>query len=218
MENEQVLKRLDDLIKAGESLLETKYEHHVESEGWVDFVDNGQFIQWWTSCSTLLSILPDDYIYASEYTEHCCNYRYDSVELGLGILRAAKEDIESGVLHKVVDIVSAEIFDDFLDMAEYLLENKYKDPAASLIGAVLENELRRMCRGNDIPVKSDDNIGSLNQKLFQKPVYGKPQMRQISIWQAIRDSADHGKFEDYNAESVKNMLEGVRNFLASQLG
>jgi hypothetical protein len=74
-----------------------------------------------------------------------------------------------------------------------------------------------MCRDNDIPIKSDDNIGSLNQKLFQKPIYGKPQMKQVAHWQSIRDSADHGKFDEYNAETVKNMLEGVRTFLASRL-
>jgi hypothetical protein len=214
MSNKKIIDRLDNLIKLGEKVLETKSYDYSES---CYIVASGLFQQWYTSSVALLYTFPEKYIYASEFGENCQKGNYGDVELGVAILRAAKEDIESGVLTELVDIISAEIFDDFLEMAEYLLENGYKDPTASLIGAVLENELRRMCRENDIPVKHDDNIGSLNQKLFQKSIYGKPQMRQISIWQSIRDSADHGKFEDYNAESVKNMLEGVRNFLASQL-
>jgi len=215
MVNKKIIDRLGNLIKLGESVLETS-NYDPSEECYV--VNSGLFQQWYTSSVTLLRTFPKGYIYDSQFGENCRTNTCGDVELGVGILRAAKEDIESGVLHEVADIISAEIFDDFLDMAEHLLDKGYKDPAASLIGAVLENELRRMCRDNKITVKSDDNIGSLNTKLFQKPVYGKPQMRQISIWQAIRDSADHGKFEDYNAESVKNMYEGARNFLASKLG
>jgi len=208
MVNVNVIERLDNLIKLGEKVLETS-GYYSDNEG--------LFQQWYTSCRALLNMFPPEYIYASDFKNACDENELEHVERGVAILRAAKGDIESGVLHEWSDIISAEIFDDFLEMAEYLLANGYKDPTASLIGAVLENELRRMCRDNTITVKNDDNIASLNQKLFQKPVYGKPQMKQISIWQSIRDSADHGKFEEYNAESVKNMLEGVRNFLTSQL-
>jgi len=211
MEVEKVLERLDSLIEMGQRVLETP----TSDRGWVD---TGLAQQWRTSSLTFLSAtLSSGHVHYREFEERCKWSQRHEAKRGLAILKAVREDIAGGYLQKFEALVSAEVFSDFLDMAEHLLDNGYKDPTASLVGAVLENELRRMCRDNDIPVKDDDNIGSLNQKLFQKPVYGKPQMRQISIWQAIRDSADHGKFEDYNAESVKNMLEGVRNFLASQL-
>ena len=214
MEVQKIIDRLDSLISMGEQVLATRRTRR----GYIGFcVDDGLFRQWYTSSLAFLNAFPSDYVYHDEFEGHCRRSDYDNAVQGMAILRAAREDIAGGYLQKVEVLVSAEVFDDFLEMAEHLLDNGYKDPTVSLVGAVLENELRRMCRDNDIPVKSDDNIGSLNQKLFQKSIYGKPQMRQISIWQAIRDSADHGKFEDYNAESVKNMLEGVRNFLASQL-
>jgi hypothetical protein len=147
----------------------------------------------------------------------CKKKERSDVKLGVAILRAAKEDIERGLLNEWTILISAEVFDDLLEQAEHLLDNGYKDPAASLIGAVLEKKLRLMCEESDIPVSDKDNIGSLNQKLFQNNTFSKPQMRQVAHWQSIRDSADHGKFEDYKTENVKNMLEGVRNFLASQL-
>ena len=135
----------------------------------------------------------------------------------MAILRAAEEDIEGGYLQKVETLVSAEVFSDFLEMAKHLLDNGYKDPAASLIGAVLEDGLRRICSNNNITVKSDDNISSLNQKLAQNHVYNPLQQRQIQVWNKLRDYADHGHFDEYKSENVKNMLEGVRNFLLNYL-
>lgn len=213
MENTgKIIERFAELITLGDKVVDTIGYYDRE-----DSVDEKLFQQWYTSSRALLLSLPEGNLYLSDFVHNCKERQGSDAELGVAILRAAREDIERGLLNEWTDLISAEVFDDLLEQAEHLLDNKYKDPAASLIGAVLENELRRMCRDNDIPVKNDDNIGSLNQKLFQKSVYGKPQMRQIGIWQAIRDSADHGKFDDYNSESVKNMLEGVRNFLSSQL-
>ncbi|MGB2828198.1 MAG: hypothetical protein WBC50_08420 [Dehalococcoidales bacterium] len=210
MEKEKIVDRLDNLIKLGDRVLETK--GYIYKKGYL--VDSALFQQWHTSSRALLSILPEEYIYAHEFVNKCQSRQLDDVELGVAVLRAAKDDIESGLLQDVEALISVEVFDNFLDMAEHLLENGYKDPSAFLVGAVLENGLWRICGNNDIITKSDDNIGSLNQKLFQKSIYNKPQMKQITHWQSIRDSAAHGKFEEYNAETVKNMLEGVRNFLS----
>ena len=68
-------------------------------------------------------------------------------------------------LKRIEDLVSADIFTDFLEMAEYLLKNGYKDPATSLIGAVLEDGLRRVSAGHGIKLKSREDIQSLNTKL-----------------------------------------------------
>ncbi|MDQ6985209.1 MAG: hypothetical protein Q9M91_02850 [Candidatus Dojkabacteria bacterium] len=62
----------------------------------------------------------------------------------------------------------SEIFTDFLEMASHILSQGYKDPAASLIGAVLEDGLRKLCQANDIKVKTSDDIASLNTKLADK--------------------------------------------------
>lgn len=47
-------------------------------------------------------------------------------------------------------IIAAEIFSDFLEMAEHLLEQGYKDPAAVMIGSVVEENLRKFCVANKI--------------------------------------------------------------------
>ncbi len=102
-------------------------------------------------------------------------------------------------------------------MADHLLDNGYKDPAASLIGAVLEDGLRRIYSNNNLIVKSDDSINSLNQKLAAKGVYNDLQRKQIQVWNDIRNNADHGHFGEYKADDVRDMLGGVQRFLSDYL-
>ena len=83
--------------------------------------------------------------------------------------------------------------------------------------AVLEDGLRQMCRDNTIEVKNGDDISSLNQKLGSNSIYTRTMQKQIQAWKAIRDNADHGKFDQYEKEAVKDMLRGVKRFLREYL-
>jgi len=214
---DKILERLDSLISMGGQVLATKYDKHSGDWTHLDRVGAGLFQQWRTSSLAFLNTLPSEYIYGHEFEGACKESGYDDAERGLAILQAAKEDIEGGYLQKVETLVSASVFSDFLEMAEHLLDNGYKDPAASLIGAVLEDGLRRICSNNNITMKSDDNISSLNQKLAQKQAYNPLQQKQIQVWNDIRNNADHGNFDQYNQGDVVDMLKGVRGFLSNHL-
>ena len=211
MEVNRIFERLDSLISMGEKVLSTR----VSEE---NLVDTSLAQQWRTSSLAFLNVLlGSDSIHYREFEERCKSSWRHEAERGLAILKAAKEDIEGGYLQKIESLVSASIFSDFLEMADHLLDNGYKDPAASLIGAVLEDGLRRMCANNTLPVKSGDNISSLNQKLADKDVYNRLQQREIEAWNKLRDYADHGHFDEYNIEKVNDMLNSVRKFLTNYL-
>src|ERR1035441_7503301 len=51
-----------------------------------------------------------------------------------GVLNALRTAYDSGYLATVADLIHAEVFADFLDMAEHLSSEGYKDPAAVVIG------------------------------------------------------------------------------------
>lgn len=214
--SERLLTRVDELINLGNQVLNTKYDDWVNLV-LVKFVNKTMFMQWHMSCTNFLNTVPEKFGYAQRYAKHCHDFTYDSASKGLGVLLSVKDDISSGWFQDVENLISADVFSDFLEMAEYLLDNGYKDPTASLIGAVLEDSLRRICKNNTITIKSREDIGSLNQKLASKGVYNRLQQKQIQVWNDIRNNADHGNFKEYNEDDVRNMLQGVRNFLASQM-
>ena len=213
---DRILGRLDSLIETGERVLATRHPPpaHVNAG---DRVDDVLFRQWRTSSLAFLNTLPSDYIYRDEFENHCrSSYDCREADAGVAILRAAREDIEGG-LQKIEMLVSASVFSDFLEMAEHLLDNGYKDPAASLIGAVLEDGLRRICNNNNITVKADDNISSVNKKLADQKAYNRLKQREIEVWNKLRDYADHGHFNEYKPNDVTDMLKGVMNFLSEYL-
>lgn len=86
--------------------------------------------------------------------------------------------MKGGWIHTVKGIVAAEIFSDFLEMASHLLDQGYKDPAAVMVGGVLEEHLRQLCvknqidvdiiqQGATVPKKAD----TLNAELAKAGIY-----------------------------------------------
>ena len=216
----RILERLDSLIIMGGEVLKTRRSGCSPGVVAPDFVESGLFQRWRTSSLAFLNAtLGSNSVHYREFETHCNAARPGDTKQGIGILQAARDDIEGGYLQKVETLVSASVFSDFLEMAEHLLDNGYKDPAASLIGAVLEDGLRRICVNNGITLKTKEDISSLNQKLAQKPepVYNPLQQKQIQVWNEIRNNADHGNFNQYKMDDVKDMLRGVRNFLSNYL-
>jgi hypothetical protein len=39
----------------------------------------------------------------------------------------------------------------------------------------------------------------------------------VQVWNDIRNHADHGKFDEYKIDDVKEMLRGVTQFLSDYL-
>jgi len=213
---EKLLKRIEELKKAEE----VKRTHKPNPPNVIGFptLDEDAFLEWKTNVENLIILTTGkNSVYYQNFINHVKQGHISHIDFGIGVLKALKEDLKLGYLTKIKDLVVAEVFTDFLDIASHLLDNGYKDPAASLIGAVLENGLRKMAKKNNIQVRNNDDIGSLNTKIADQGIYNRLVQRQIQAWKAIRDSADHGKFNEYKSEDVKSMLEGVRRFLAENL-
>jgi hypothetical protein len=139
-----------------------------------------------------------------------------AVEPLRGILRALRNDYEAGYLQSVVELVHADVFADFLDMADYLLEQHYKDPAAVVAGSVLEEHLRKLCDKHGIPVVKPDGSPKkadvLNSELTAAGIYSKLDQKSVTAWLDLRNKAAHGKYSEYTQEQVTLMLQGVRDF------
>lgn len=210
---EELTEKVDKLLKQGLDVL------HSAGRYSVDDADKILFNKWRiNSLSFIKSITTSKDNHYLKIFEAQTNEEYhDNVRAGLGILEGIKNDVESGYLKKIESLVVADVFSDFLDMAEHLITNKYKDPAASLIGAVLEDGLRKIAKNSGIKVSEKDDIGSLNQKNSDAAIYNKLKYSQIQSNKKIRDAADHGKFSEYNLSDVKAFHDFVSQFLNDYL-
>jgi len=139
-----------------------------------------------------------------------------------GILRALRDDYATGSMQSLQELVHAELFSDFLDMAEHLLDQGYKDAAAVMTGSVLEEHLRKLCTKNGIAITfltpqkdtKPKKLDTMNADLAKNKVYSQSDQKLVTAWAAIRNSAAHGKYNDYSTGKVDLMIRGLRNFIS----
>ena len=216
--DERVRERLAALIEKGEAVRATSRPAPRNYPMHPHLVDGPQYSEWRTQAlACLTDVFRPDHTYTASFQSGVKEDRYTPfVDTGLGILRAALDDVEHGYVESLREMAVAEVFTDFLDQAEHLLKNGYSMPAASLAGAVLENGLRSLAERNDITVKARDNLSALNSKLADKEVYPPLRRKQVSTWTEVRDTADHGHFGELKETDVADLIRGVGNFLAEQ--
>ena len=139
-----------------------------------------------------------------------------AVGLLLGILRAMRMDYAAGYLSSVAELIHADLFADFLEMSDHLLSQGYKDPAAVMTGAVLEEHLRKLCEKIGIPTVTGDKpkkADLLNAELAGASVYSKLDQKSVTAWLDLRNMAAHGKYSEYTKEQVQILQDGVRHFM-----
>ncbi len=209
--------RIERLLAKGGAVLETDSPNPPGVIGFPT-LDHGIFTEWRAqSLSLLTNLLGAEHVYVTNFEREVDQGFTSSVKAGIGILKAVLQDIEDGSLTDVRTLVSAEVFTDFLDMAGHLLEHGYKDPAASLCGAVFEEGLRRIATKNRVNVRKRDDLSILNQKLATKGVYTRLVQKRLAVWTDVRNAADHGRFSEYSEADVADMHKGVSSLLAQHL-
>jgi hypothetical protein len=146
---------------------------------------------------------------------------YGHVSELCGILRGIQHDLQSGMLLDLRRLLQAEIFADFLEMAEHLLNEGYKDAAAVLLGAVLEDSLRKVASAAGVATVLSNGkpltIDPLNVAIAKAGTYGPLVQKQITTWANLRNDAAHGHFSKYDADQVRQMLLFVQKFCADYL-
>ncbi|MDH5427059.1 MAG: hypothetical protein OEY57_02620 [Nitrospirota bacterium] len=219
MNNEKLIEKAERLIKLGGKALKTNFvdSHHTV---WVSSEIFGQFRS--SSLSYLRKVFGENHPHYLEFNEKVTRPYKSTTDWGIGIIKAAKNEIESGWVESLKGIVSSELFSSFLEMAEYLLQDGYKDPSAVMIGSVLEQHLRALSikyelettridnKGNVMPLKAD----LLNINLAKKEILSKLDSKNVRAWLDLRNEAAHGNYDQYNVDQVKTMCMGVGEFMA----
>jgi hypothetical protein len=217
MKSEDLVKRVDELIEMGSKALSTRnYKYDIES------LDSGAIKGFRAaSLSFIDRVYGSNHPHFKEFQENTKDYYPSDAENGIAILRAIRSEIDGGWLFTLKGLITAEVFADFIEMAEHLLETGYKDPAAVMCGSVLEEHLRQLCTRNAIAIeieKDDKQIHKkadrLNSELAKNEVYSKLDQKMVTAWLDLRNKAAHGKYDEYTEDQVKNMLVAVTEFMA----
>jgi len=173
-----------------------------------------------TLSSTIQRLAPPSSAYAQRAQEVVEKYSPNLLHAAhaplMGILRSLRQAYERGYWNSVQELVHADVFADFLEMAEHLLSQGYKDPSAVLVGGTLEEHLRQLCGKHGIAVKTPSGeprkTSHLNDDLA-KVAYDKLQQKGVTYWLDLRNKAAHGKYSEYDERDVRGMLQGVRDFI-----
>lgn len=139
----------------------------------------------------------------------------------IGVVSALLADVKAGYLQSLVDLVQAETFADFLEMAQHLIDTGYKDAAAVIAGSALEAHVRTLCSKANIATevtKPDGTItpkkaDAMNSDLAAASVYSKLDQKSTTAWLDLRNKAAHGKYADYQSDQVALMIAGIRDFV-----
>jgi hypothetical protein len=126
------------------------------------------------------------------------------------------DDIAAGWLAPVVELAHADTYADYLEMAEGLHAQGYKDAAAVIAGTSLEVHLKTLAAKHGLAVQAPNGhtkkVDSLNAELKASRVYNAIEHKHVTAWLGIRNSAAHGDYDDYDKASVKGLIDRVREF------
>ena len=145
---------------------------------------------------------------------------FSSFKTVLGILESLRVALAADYLDSASELIHASLFADFLEMAQHLLDEGYKDASAVIAGSSLEAHLRQLCtkRGIDATATTSSGVkpkkaDRMNGDLYNKKTYSELDQKNVTAWLDLRNKAAHGEYAKYNAEQVGLLISGIRDFI-----
>jgi len=213
MLNKTFLRRFKELeIKLGALPFQSNYDSpgmHAPAGSWQ---------QWATSVQNLiLAIFGETSPHYTNFIaafKGCGGYDYE-IDVLKGIFLSAKEDFEGGYVFDVDLRVSGEVFGDFVTLARQSLSEGYKDVAAVLACAALEDALKRFAMANGLSV-SDKTMLEVVNALKSEGLVSGAQKSLLEAMPRIRNFAMHADWEKLSAPDVSSVIGFVEQFLLSR--
>lgn len=216
--SELLTKQLDEILLSFEQLLaKSRYKRDLSD---LSGDDIHRIIT--QSQAAIIRITGNASPYAGQVVDILGRSMLDSLKMKdiVGVVGALKHDLEAGYLQTTEELIHGELFSDFLEMASHLLEEGYKDPAAVVGGASLEEHLRQLAKRLAIETTITTASGvrpkkaeSLNAEIVKTAAYSVLDQKNVTAWLDLRNQAAHGHYTTYTAQQVAIMLAGIRDFI-----
>ncbi|MFF2534489.1 hypothetical protein [Streptomyces cyaneofuscatus] len=205
---EDMVKQLNELLNKTQEFLRKERESSIRS------VESGILANRLESSVTRLSM--NQSVYREQLkrgSKLSSDYRLiHNLEVALTL----RDDLQAGWTETVVELVHADTYSDFLEMAEALLAKGYKDAAAVITGTSLEVHIRALCVKNGVTTAvagKPKKATTMSADLRKAGVYDGLQEKEVTAWMGLRNSAAHGDYGDYDHAQVRRFLDGVQAFM-----
>jgi len=211
------MKRINELKEEIEKIEKSKYLDKEFHE--FELLDKTLYLPWKVQVLDIFNkLLSQDSTYYEEFIELDKMMYNDVYWNGFqnikSIFIAFKSDYEKGYLSSIETLIQAEVFGTQLEQSQELLDSGYKLASAVIAGIVLETGLREICIREEI---SQGKLDKMNADLAKKGIYNKLRQKRITALADIRNSAAHGKEDEFTKDDVVNMIHEVEQFLANTL-
>lgn len=211
--------RFDQLFDEIKEIEATHRKQYSEFIGDYDVIDDEKALTWKVKTKNLLvSTCGKDSQHYEAFTEaekiNSYENQWNAFKRMRSVFIAAMDDYKNGYLTSIKNLIQADVFDSELEQAQELLSNGYKLAAAVIAGVVLETTLRDLCYQNDLDI---GKLDKMNADLTKLGIYNKLQQKRITALADIRNSAAHGKPEEFSDDDVIMMIRDIEQFLAIYL-
>jgi hypothetical protein len=175
----------------------------------------GDYLGWATGAQSLIrAVFGEDSPHHANFatTLKGCKGSKSEVDALKAVFLSAKEAFDGGYVFNVELTVSGEVFGNFVATAKQALSGGYKDVAAVLACAALEDTLKRYAIANSLTVEGktmQDIVGALKSKGL---VTGA-QKSLLDPMPKIRDYAMHANWDKITAPDVNSVIGYVEQFL-----
>lgn len=176
---------------------------------------DAEFIGWATSAQDLIRAVFRDS--SPQYENFVSALKSPSgskakVDALKSVFLSAKGAFEGGYVFNVELTVSGELFGDFIATAKHALSQSYKDVAAVLACAALEDTLKRYALAKELIVEGNSMQDTVNA-LKSKGLVTGAQKSLLDPMPKIRDYAMHANWDKITAPDVSSVIGYVEQFL-----
>jgi len=154
--------------------------------------------------------------FKTEVTHHTAS----RTRRGIGILTAARKELQGDWLSTTSGAVSRNILADMLRLARIQLEQDNCAAAAIIGGAILEKYLRELCLASGIAIHNELQGKAVPKKglqlsgeAYKKKLYNRADNRSVIAWLDLYDAAAGAKTDAITSDQVKNMLNEMQAFM-----
>lgn len=143
-------------------------------------------------------------------------HSYDHLASIIGITESLLFDVKSGYLKSLEELIHADVFSDFIEMADHLNSTGYKDAAAVMAGSTLESHLKNLASKHAVSIESSGKpkkADTINSDLVKSGAYSKLDQKNVTAWLDLRNKAAHGNYSEYDKQQVALLISSVRDFL-----